>query len=53
MQRHPGITLVPAHDEHVLQALPRFPELGVEPIAMNLRNLRCSCGAAWKPLAPA
>lgn len=28
MQQHPGITLVPAHDEHVLQTLPRFPELG-------------------------
>lgn len=26
-RQHPGITLVPAHDEHVLQTLPRFPEL--------------------------
>lgn len=27
MQRHPEIHLVPAHDEHVLETLPRFPEL--------------------------
>ncbi|MFZ5547352.1 MAG: MBL fold metallo-hydrolase [Pseudomonadota bacterium] len=27
MRLHPGITLVPAHDEHVLETLPRFPQL--------------------------
>lgn len=27
MRQHPGITLVPAHDEHVLKTLPRFPEM--------------------------
>lgn len=27
MKRHPGITVVPAHDENVLKSLPHFPEL--------------------------
>lgn len=27
MQRHPDIRIVPAHDEHVLETLPRFPTL--------------------------
>lgn len=27
MKRHPNITIVPAHDEHVLRTLPRFPGL--------------------------
>jgi N-acyl homoserine lactone hydrolase len=26
MQRFPALTVVPAHDEHVLQTLPRFPQ---------------------------
>ncbi|MEY4564280.1 MAG: hypothetical protein RLZZ618_3557 [Pseudomonadota bacterium] len=27
MKRHPGITVVPAHDENVLQTLPHFPSM--------------------------